>query len=271
MPIALAQALDRFGQIVALGDELVAARQDLDEFVVGAQVDRAEPLALLAQILELAFDLDAAGQRLVGFMIGKRGEARRLAIEFARDRVLKLFVPRARAFQALFGGGALLARGAHRFERLTGGAIGVGERGFAERERVGGLLARGFRLAMFVGERAARAGEIGRRVGELRPLPLRFRPALGKLGDAALRMGKPLIPGRPLGDDRDAPRGARRSLAGDRLRRRARFGEGGPLARRDLARVLEALRDIVARPKLLQRGLRAGLAFGGLVARRAGA
>ena len=41
--------------------------------------------------------------------------------------------------------------------------------------------------------------------------------------------------------------------------------------RRGLARMLEALRDIVARPELFERGLGAGLAFGGLVARRAGA
>src|SRR5580692_1967603 len=101
-----AQPLDRFRQIIALGDELVAACQNLDEFVVSAQINRAESLTLLAQILELAFDLDAAGQRLIGFMVGKRGETRRLAIKFARDRVLQLFVPHARAFKALFGGGA---------------------------------------------------------------------------------------------------------------------------------------------------------------------
>ena len=78
-----AQALDRFGQVVALGDKLVAARQNLDEFVVGAQVDRAEPLALLAQVLELALDLEAAGQRRVVLVAGERGEARGLAIELA--------------------------------------------------------------------------------------------------------------------------------------------------------------------------------------------
>ena len=250
---------------------LSRARQNLDQFVVGAQVDRAEPLALLAQVLEPALDFDAARQRLVGFMIGKRGEARRLTIQFARDRVPKLFVPRARAFQALFGGRALLARGAHRFERLSRGAIGVGERGFAQRKRVGGLLARGFRFAMFVGERAAGAGEIGRRVGEAGLFPLRFRPALGEFGDPALRPVAPLIPGRPLGRDRRAAGGARRSLAGDRLRRGARLGEGGPLARRQGARAFEALRDVIARPELIKRGLGVGLALRGFVARRAGA
>ena len=82
---------------------------------------------------------------------------------------------------------------------------------------------------------------------------------------------KPPIPGRPLGDDRGASRGARRSFAGDRLRRRARFGEGGPLAGGYGARALEALRDLLARPELIQRGLGIGFAFGGFVARRAGA
>ena len=43
-----AQTLDRLRQIVALGDELVAARHDVLELLVGAQIDGAEPLALLA-------------------------------------------------------------------------------------------------------------------------------------------------------------------------------------------------------------------------------
>ena len=43
------------------------------------------------------------------------------------------------------------------------------------------------------------------------------------------------------------------------------------IARRHEARAFEALRDIVAGTKLFQRCLGIGLAFGGLVARRAGA
>jgi hypothetical protein len=45
------------------------------------------------------------------------------------------------------------------------------------------------------------------------------------------------------------------------LRHRPGFGEGGLIARGSLTRVLEALRDIIARPKL-SRALRASLAFG---------
>ena len=107
---------------------------------------------------------------------------------------------------------------------------------------------------MFVGERAARPRKVGRGVGELRPLALRFRPALAKLGDAALRAIAPLIPGRPLCDDCGAPRGSRGSLAGNGLRGRPGFGEGGSLARGSLARAREALRDIIPRAKLTKRG-----------------
>ena len=208
-----AQALDRLGQVVALGDQLVAAIEDLDELLVGAQVDGAEPLALLAQIVEPALDLDRARQGPVARVPGKRGEARGLAVEFGRNRVHKLVAAQARAFDALLRRRALLARRRHRFERLAGGAVGVGERGLAERERVGGLLARGFGLGEFVGERMGAAGEFGRSVGDRRPLPLRLGAPLGEFGDAGERAIAPLGPRRPLGGDGRAPGGAGLGLA----------------------------------------------------------
>src|ERR1700722_3068976 len=79
------------------------------------------------------------------------------------------------------------------------------------------------------------------------------------------------MPGRSLGGDCATPRRARRGLARDRLRGRARFGEGGPLTRRLPARVLEALGDVVARPEPIKRGFGVGLAFGALIARCASA
>ena len=117
--------------------------------------------------------------------------------------------------------------------------------------------------------RRARAN--GRRVGQALALAFGFGLPVRQFGDAALRMRKPLIPGRPLGDDRGALRDARRGFAGDGLRRCARLGEGGPLTRSDRARAFEALRDLIARTELFQRGLGIGFAFGGFVARRAGA
>ena len=204
-----AQALDRLGQVVALGDKLVAAVEDLVELLVGAQVDGAEPLALLAQIVEPALDLDRARQRPVAVHARQRGEARRLAVELARDRMDELLAAQARPLDPLLGRRALLARRRHRLERLAGGAVGVGERRLGERERVGGLLAQPFRLVEFVGERVRAAGEFGRRVGDRRPLLLRFRPALGEFRDPGERPIAPLGPRRALGGDgrRAAPRG----------------------------------------------------------------
>ena len=51
-------------QIVALGGERRVLGLDLAQFFLGAQVDRAQPLALAAQPLELFLDLGQLGQRL---------------------------------------------------------------------------------------------------------------------------------------------------------------------------------------------------------------
>ena len=189
-----AQALDRLGQVVALGDQLVAAVENLVELLVGAQVDGAEPLALVAQIVEPALDLDRARQRPIAGHAGQRGEARGFAVELGRNRMDELFAALARPFDPLLGRRALLAGGAHRLERLTGGAVGVGERGLAERERIGGLLAQPLGLGELVGEGVGAAGEFGRRGRDRRPLPLRFGLAFGKLGDAGERAVAPLGP-----------------------------------------------------------------------------
>ena len=53
---ALAQPLDRFGQIVALGDQAGVLRLDLVQLFLGAQVDGAEPLAVAAQLVEPFLD-----------------------------------------------------------------------------------------------------------------------------------------------------------------------------------------------------------------------
>ena len=149
--------------------------------------------------------------------------------------------------------------------------VGVGERGLAERERVGGLLARGFGLGEFVGERMGAAGEFGRRVGDRRPLPLRLGAPLGEFGDPGERASAPLGPRRPLGGDGRAPGGAGLGLALERLRRGARFHERRPLLRRRRAGALEGKRDFVAGPEALEGGLGIRLALGRLVQRRAGA
>src|SRR5258707_1148472 len=76
-------------------------------------------------------------------------------------------------------------------------------------DRFGQIVAFGDELV------AARAGEIGRRVGEPGLFLVRFRPALGKFGDATLRAIEPLAPGRPFSADCAAAGRARLSRAGD--------------------------------------------------------
>src|SRR4029077_12177745 len=49
---ALAQALDRLGQVVALGGERGVLRLDLAQLFLGAQIDGAKALAVAAQLVE---------------------------------------------------------------------------------------------------------------------------------------------------------------------------------------------------------------------------
>ena len=60
---ALAQPPDRLDQVVALGGELAVLRLDLAQFLLGEQIDRAEPLALAAYAVELGLDLGDRRQR----------------------------------------------------------------------------------------------------------------------------------------------------------------------------------------------------------------
>src|SRR6202044_2601589 len=79
--------------------------------------------------------------------------------------------------------------------------------------------------------------------------PICFGLPRAKLGNAALRMGKSLVPGGPLGSDRRSPRGARRSLASDGCRPPGaapptpfRFRRGGFAGRGSRARRFDAQR-----------------------------
>ena len=54
---ALAQPLDGFHQIVAFGGERGVLGLDLAQLFLGVQIDRAEPLAVAAQLFEIFLDL----------------------------------------------------------------------------------------------------------------------------------------------------------------------------------------------------------------------
>src|SRR5271165_2989617 len=209
----LSQALDRFAQVVALGDQLVAARLDLGELVVRAQVYRAEPLALLLQRLELALDLRKLRQRRARLVLRQRRELGRLALEFVHHRMQELLAPGAGRFDPRFRRRARFARFRHGVERLAGHAIRDGERGLAGGPGVRRLFPRRLRGVEFVGQRAAAAGEFMRRFAELFALRFVARTPRGDLRNLGLGAFAALVPGAAFGDNRVAALGARFRLA----------------------------------------------------------
>ena len=178
---------------------------------------------------------------------------------------LDQFVARlARALEPLLGGGARLARPAHRFERGAGGAVGVGERRLGGGARVGGAFARRLRRVEFAHQLPALLQEDGRRLGERRQLRLGGGAPLADVGDMRVRLGAALGPRPPLVGDRAPPRFARLRFAREILRRRLRLGEFGPLLRGERARALERQRQFVARREIGERGFVLRLALGRL-------
>ena len=85
---------------------------DLAQLFLGAQVDRAEPLAVAAQAFELFLDRDEIGQRLAFLDLGERGDRRRLDFQHVVDFAPDIGKPALGAFEALLGAGEFLARGA---------------------------------------------------------------------------------------------------------------------------------------------------------------
>jgi hypothetical protein len=63
---ALPQPPDRFDQVVAFAAKLGVLLLDLAQFLLGEQVDRAEPFALALDAFEAAFDLADLRQFVVG-------------------------------------------------------------------------------------------------------------------------------------------------------------------------------------------------------------
>src|SRR5579883_2417086 len=265
-----AQALYRLDQIVAFGDEPRAAGLDFDELLVSAQIDRAEPLALLFQILELALDLRQFGRLIVSLQAGEAGQRLRLDLEIGGDRMEQRLAALARPFQPFFGSSPGFARRAHRLQRRLGGSIGFGERGLGGDASVARFLARLFGGVDLADQGAAALQEGGRRVGEAFKLALGFVLARRKLGDLRFGALAALAPGGLIFGDRFAPRLAGGRFPGERLRGGAGLGAFGPGLRRLAARALQLQSELIGRDQARQSRL--GLRFSRrrLVARRAG-
>ena len=186
---ALAQPLDGFDQIVALGGQRGVLGLDLAQLFLGAQIDGAEPLAVAAQLFEVFLDLGQRRQFRARLDLGERRDRMRLDFEHVVDFALDVGKPALGAFHALLGAGAGLAGAGERFERGLGGAVGFRHHALGGGERVGGDAAGGFGGFDFVDQRAALFGEQRRRVFKLGALGRHFGDARldgGDLGGRAL-------------------------------------------------------------------------------------
>ena len=96
-----AQPRDRLDQVVALGHELVVLLLDLAQFLFGAQVDGAEPLAVAPQPLKIGFDRCDVRHFAVGVEACKGGDAFRLDLQHLPDLVRDVLEAALGALDAL--------------------------------------------------------------------------------------------------------------------------------------------------------------------------
>ena len=149
-------------------DELVVLGLDLAQFLLGEQIDRAEPLALAADAVELRLDLGDLRQLGAGLELGELRRCGRLDVEHLADFVLDIGEPALGALAAFLGARGFGARLADRFERAARRLVGLGELGLGLRQPIGGGAASAGRGLDLADQRVALVGEFLRRVGRAR-------------------------------------------------------------------------------------------------------
>ncbi len=226
------------------------------EFVLGAQIHRAEPLAVGAQRLQPALDFRTLRKLGPRRDAGQRDQLLRSRLQFLRDRAINIGGALAGRLQLRLAAGLLLTGGAHRLERASRGAVAFGEAGFAQRARVGGLAPIGFGGLDRRDERAALMHEGLRRLGQFLLFhPRRLKPLL-ELADAVLSLVAALHPRGALAQNRGPTRRARRDLVAESRQRRPGLASLRPLGHRPGAQALQGAGEksrLVERIQRLQR------------------
>ena len=225
---ALPQPLDGFDQIVALGDQRGVLGLDLGQFLFGAQIDGAKPLALAPQLFEIGLDLGDVRQRRAFGDLGHGRDALRLDFQHLADFVLDIGEPAPRALAALLGAAELLARGAERLERGARGAVRSRRGALAFGQPVAGLALRFFSDLHLFEQRDPLLFEQPRRIDQAVALGRRLRkPRVQRrdlLGGALLGVD----PGLLFAGDRVQPLLGELGFARQRLRFGAQFGDTDP-------------------------------------------
>ena len=242
----LPEPLNRLGEVIALGDQFFARRLHLGEFDVGAQVDRAEPLALLLEVVEPALNRRGVGRFIAGLEPGEGEKTAGIDIELEFDEMKQLRAAFPRRFKPLLSRRARFSRAGHRFERSARGAVGFAERRFARGELVRRGFSRRLRFRELRKQTPALQKELGRSFGELFELLVSGGAPIIKLGDLRFGASAPLAPRAALLGDTLAASVARFALAAQRLFAGARLSVFGARLSRGGAGAFERQREVVA-------------------------
>ena len=204
---------------------------DLAQFLFGAEIDRAEPLALAPQALERGFDLGEIRQRVGRLDLGELRHRRRLDLQHVVNFAADIRKPALGALETLLGAGKFLARGAGCFERGARIAVGLGQRVLGLLQAVGAGAPFGLGGLHLGDQGAALFREYLRRIFQLGAI------ALG-LGDALLER-RDLGAGALLTFD---PAGLCRWRAATAGGRRVRLRARSPVVRPELRQAWRACR-----------------------------
>ena len=205
---------------------------DLAQFFLGAQIDRAQPLAVAPQLFEIFLDLGKRRQFRARFDLGQTRHGLRLDFQHVVDFALDVDQPALGAVHAFFGAGAGLARARQRFERNLGGAVGLRHRGLGGGQRIGGDAAGVLGRSDFADQRVAFFRENRRRILEFGALGLDLGDAGFDGSDLRGRARLAVLPLVALGGDRLQAAVGQFGLARQRL-------GFGPHLRRDAAMTVD--------------------------------
>ncbi len=241
---------------------------DLAQFLLSAQVDGAEPLALAPQPLQPLLDLGQIGQCLAFLDFGDRGDRGGLDLQHVVDFAANVGQPALGAFEAFLGAGQFLARKTGGFERCTGIAVGIGQHVLGGLQPVGAGAALDFRRLHFADQPRALLGKNLRCVFQLGAVALGFRNALLERGDLVAGAVAPLAPAGLVGRKLVEPTVGHFRFAHDRLLLGAHLGDFGAFAGDVVAHAREPAFEVGGRRQLGERALGLGLGGGGLVTAR---
>jgi hypothetical protein len=243
-----AKPFDRLDKVVALGGQCGVLRLDLAQFLFGAQIDGAEPLALAPQTFQVLLHRGGVGQYAAVRQIGKLCGALGFDLKHFHDLMRDLGKPRLCSFKTFLGSGGILACRAHGLEGGPRRSVGLRLRGLAGAEPITRGAAFALRRLDFTDQALATLRELRRRTVKLLALAPRLRVARLDRGDLRGRAFQALVPRNTLGGDRhDAPLHVIK-FSRERLRLRTDFREyGTPVGR---------LRTGVSQLLLQRRGCR---------------